>query len=99
MSTRVTGWKRSIKLKDLLSDDGSTENVRRVAAEMATRLKRLRDYDEDGIDDFSSTVEELADIATCKDSDYSLEFTPLMHFNACLEAIYDWADAERVWIS
>lgn len=95
----VRGWKRTVKLKDLLSDDDSAANARRIAGLMAARLKRLPYYEEGGIDDFSSTVEEFEGIATSTAEDYDEDWTVLRHFNACMSALYDWADAERVWIA
>lgn len=94
------GWKRALKLKDLLGPDDSPEEVRRVAREMSDRLKKLPDYEEGDLDGFSEIVDEMADIATSSAADYAAENSTISrHFNDVLSALYDWADAERVWIA
>ena len=98
-SSATRRWKRTVQLKDLLSEDGAAANTRRIAGQVAARLKRLPYYEEGGIDDFSSTVEEFEGIAESTDDDYELDWRPVDHFNACMSALYDWADAERVWIA
>ena len=99
MSITMGRWRKTIHLKDLLSDDDSPANVRRVAAEMARRLKKQRGYTEGGFDDFSVLVEEMDGIAKSTPDDYNEGLSILEHFNSCMAALYDWADAERVWIA
>lgn len=99
MTVQVGRWRKTVKLKDLLSLDDSDENVRRVAKAMSDRLKRQKDYEEDGYDDFSQTVDDMAQLATCADDEHDGGYTLCDHFNDCMAAIYDWADAERVWIA
>lgn len=96
---RQRGWKRTLHLKDLLSDDESPENARRVAGQLAARLKRVREYEEGSMDEFTEMVDEIADIQTSSPEEYQPDFTVTQHLNACLSALYDWADAERVWIA
>lgn len=95
----MANWKRKIKLKHLLGSDTSDEAAKEAARAVSAILKRQPEYEEDGIDDFSQAVNEMADIAASDDDpSYTTTFTRTRHFNLCLDAVYDWADAERVWI-
>lgn len=94
MSITMGRWRKTIKLKDLLSEDDSPENVRRVAAKVTARLKREPEYDPFGDDVFSDVVERMNDIAKSDMAGCGCD-----RFNDVLADLYDWADAERVWIA
>jgi protein involved in polysaccharide export with SLBB domain len=84
------GWRKTIRLKHLLSSDDSPENARRVAGKVARVLLREPEY-EHGDVEFGYIADEMlllaeSDDGTCAD------------FNEILADLYDWADAERVWI-
>jgi hypothetical protein len=100
IARRHAMWKRAIYLKDLLSTDGTPEGARTAARGFADRLKRQPGYEPGGLDDFSQIVDEFDGIAESTPGDYTGEDQTVRgHFNAVLSALYDWADAERVWIS
>jgi hypothetical protein len=91
----MTRWRKTIRIKQFLSDDGSDANAREVAGRVADVLKRQREYTtldrRDFDDEYSDLADEFSDLAasndgTCED------------FNALLMYLYDWADANRVWI-
>lgn len=97
-------WRKTIRIKQFLSEDGSDGNVRKVAGEIAAVLKAQREYTpfdseaRDFNDEFSDIVDELAGIAADDCSAYDSGWTRCSHFNSVLVGLYDWADANRVWI-
>lgn len=100
VSQRRAAWKRTIRLKDLLGPENDGAAVRTCAAAMVARLKRVRGYEQHGMDSLSQIVDELEGIAESTPDEYADEnWTILQHFNGVLSELYDWADAERVWIA
>lgn len=96
----MRGWKRTITLKELLGPDRDGAAVRACARVMSDRLKHQGPYVQDGLDEFSEIVDEMFAIAESTPADYTAEdWTILNHFNLVMSALYDWADAERVWIA
>ena len=78
---RKTHWDRTVKFRDLLSDDTSSENAKRVGKGIAERVAaaipdgdRLRD------DDLAYIIECLSAVEDCDE------------LNDCLSDLYDWAD-------
>jgi hypothetical protein len=91
----MTHWRKTIHLKQFLSDDDSDSNAREAAAKIGAVLKRQPEYREGEFDDFSVIADEMADIEHDPHDD---GYRVVTHVNDCLAALYDWADAERVWI-
>lgn len=91
-------WKHRIQLKDVLGDDDSPEGTRAAARVMHVRLERALATAPLSSDEFDPL--ELAGIS---DEFHSLGFvdhSPSVHdFNAAMNALYDWADAVRVWVA
>jgi hypothetical protein len=92
-------WRKTVVLKDLLSADDSDGTTRECAAGFARVLKRLPEHKTDY--ELQEVVVELEDIA-CEGSTGDDVFggcsTLCEWFNAVLSNLYDWADAERIWI-
>ena len=91
-------WKYEVKVKDLLGDDDSNERAVEIAKELAKRMrtalpdKLLNVQDDDYDDEITSIIEDL--------ETFNLEMSTdiCSIFNERLDEIYDWADANRVWI-
>ena len=84
----MANWRKTVNIKDLLTEDDSPENVVSVAAQV---VKRLRNAFPDPDDDLNCILVEIEDI----DID---DKRPELLFNDSLNSLYDWADAERVWL-
>lgn len=99
------GWRKTIRIKQFLGPDVSDEGVRKAAGQIAAVLRRQHEYfspdspARDVDDEFSDIAEEFEYIAIDLDDAYEVaDWTRLGHFNATLGDLYDWADANRVWI-
>ena len=79
----MTRWTRKVQIRDLLTDDESAEAIKAVANAIISRLP----------DAPTSRIAKARDMA---DEDPE---TALLVFNAGLDAVYDWADFNRVWLS
>jgi hypothetical protein len=79
-------WRRTIDLKQFLSDDDSDENARKVAGRIATVLRRQPEYDELNFSELALIVQELETVENARE------------LNETLAEVYDWADGERIWI-
>lgn len=84
-------WRKTVRLKQLLSHDAEIPSsvLRETALKFAERLKREPEYETDI--DLLTIVDQFEDIAEADDA-------TLQDFNDLLAELYDWADAERVWI-
>lgn len=92
-------WRKRVALKDLLSDDDSDEATRKAAGEFVKRLKRLPEYESDfELEQIVSEFEDIASADSAGDDAFGGRFSLCDWFNAVLANLYDWADAERVWI-
>lgn len=81
----MSTWKETVRLADVFHDDALP--LREKGETIVTRLRALR---AEGVDlDFDNTLEELTDAAEADDVGW---------FDQVWHAVYDWADAERVWI-
>lgn len=96
----MAAWRSRIQLKHLLDDDDlSEENVRHIACSFHKRLEawrtrraRSRCPGRFDLDELESISDEFHSIAVMTDGgDHTW-------FNNVLAALYDWADAQRVWI-
>ncbi len=78
----MAGWKRTVKIKHLLTDEETPEAIKKAADGIISRLP----------DAPTAKLEKARDMA---DSDPE---TALLVFNDGLSRVYDWADANRVWL-
>ena len=77
-------WKHTFRMRDLLIEDGSLENVRRTAKELSRRMKQsglFADYDGELL------IEQFRDDGIDVDD-----------FNEILDAFWDYCDAHRIWV-
>lgn len=82
-------WDHDVQIKDLLdTDDLSPENVQKVGKQVADRLcnSPWLTAKPDGKEELTGIIEEFDDV----EDEH--------HFGLVLDAMYDLADADRVWI-
>jgi len=79
----MTHWTRTIQIRDLLTGEEDSEAIKRVADGL---ISRLPDAPMDRISKARSMADEDPEVA-------------LLVLNRGLDAIYDWADFNRVWLS
>ena len=77
-------WDRTVKFRELLSDDTNDLRAQRVGLEISRRVDiaipeddKLRD------DDLTEIIERFQEVVNCDD------------LNDCLEDLYDWGDRDR----
>lgn len=101
LSRRSVGkpsWETQVQIKDLLKDLEGDENIIAAAHAVAKRLRNampeeLLDTDSNDYDDeLVDIIDDLETYAPAMCSDFSGTF------NETLDALYDWADINRVWI-
>ena len=87
-------WKRTIKLKDLLTDDETDAGVQAAAIEVHSRLEdwRKEHYPDDF--DLEEISDEFHSVWYCDDDPGDR----LAWFNSVLWNFYDWADDNLVWV-
>jgi len=83
-------WRKKVNIKQFLSDDGSPENAAKVARQIVGLLKSECSQ-EIGEDD------ELAEIVGWMEC-IEVEEDACEILNCYLNDLYDWADANRVWM-
>jgi len=103
-------WDRTVNIKDTLSAhpiadmdefDSLELTASRIAAVLRASLPSYYfDVQHEEFDfTFNEAVESLEDMrAEYMRRDKKDGFDPVEEFNDCLEAIYDWADINRVWL-
>ena len=84
----IANWRKTVNIKDLLTDDDSPENCVRVASVIVERLRKAFPEPPDNLE---WILDEFEDISAD-------DKRPSVLFNDTLESLYDWADAERVWL-
>ena len=84
----MTKWRKTVNIKDLLGDDESPEEVVRVAAAIVGRFNKAFPDPDYGLEDIISEFEDIR----------VDDKRPCLLFNDTLSSLYDWADAERVWL-
>jgi hypothetical protein len=75
-------WKQRVKIKDLLTEEETPEAIKRAADGIIQRLPW-------------APTNRLAKARDMADADPE---TALLVFNDGLNRVYDWADANRVWL-
>lgn len=102
-------WNRRVDIRSIIQEDQSNESPEHIA-DISTRIaKTLRshlpksyfditsaDYDPD----LEETVEtmETCTVESLIEDKKLLNIDPVKNFNYWLEAIYDWADYNRIWL-
>lgn len=101
-------WSRSINIKSILSEDQGNESPEHVAkvANSIAKLIRSRlpatmlDWKSDECDfDFLDAIESMEECTVkslAEDKANGVEAVEML--NGWLDQIYDWADANRVWL-
>ena len=76
-------WTKTVNIKPFITEDDSDVAARRCATGIrALLVENVIDYDYD----FQSILDDLEAVETCEDVSYTLN------------ALYDWADANNVWL-
>jgi len=78
----MTKWARTIRIKDLISEDADADAIKKAATGIAERLPS------------SAPTGRLLKAAEMADDDPEIA---LLVFNNGLDRIYDWADYAGVW--
>lgn len=86
-------WKHKIDIKQYLGEDDSPEAVRSAAKGVVAELNKLRIA-------FAGAYAEYDLLEMIEGFEFVTEDdTPdVAEFNYILSDLYDWADAERVWL-
>lgn len=84
-------WRKTVNIKQFLSDDGSPENAAKVASQIATLLKAECPLEVQEDDELSEIVEWMECISA--DDDDACDI-----LNGHLDDLYNWADTNRVWM-
>ncbi len=83
----MTTWKYEVNIKDLLDVDEPTDaDANRIGVTIAARLTQAfsaRMEDDTQLEDIVQAMEEIADVED---------------FDNILENLYDYADAEGIWL-
>jgi hypothetical protein len=79
-------WRKTVKIKDLLTDDETPEAIKAAATGIRKRLPGAPD----------ALLRKMSKARDMADADPE---TALLVFNDALSGIYSWADAERIWLS
>lgn len=90
MMTRRRDWLRTVKFRDLLSDDSSDETAVRVGKLIAARVANaVPETDKLRDDELTEIIERLGeDVDDCGD------------LNEALSDLYDWGDSgKRLFVS
>jgi hypothetical protein len=94
-------WSNRIQLKDLLSDDVSPESLARTATGIAARIRAALPeavFDVTS-DDYDQFMDEIVDDLECWSAEGNAAVKEAQDIlDGRLDEIYDWADANRVWI-
>lgn len=101
-------WSRKVDIKAILRENQSSEDPAVIAAKAVAIAKLLRaqvpahlfDITHPEFDfDFVDTVEMLEDCTVASlAGDLANGVEALEMMNGWLESLYDWADAQRVWL-
>ena len=76
-------WQRTVKIRDLLTDEETPEAIKKAADGIIERLPNAP----------TSRLKKARDMAEADPE------TALLVFNDGLNRVYDWADEHRVWLS
>lgn len=77
-------WKHKLDLRDIFHSEAHTFTNRRDI--IVARIQRSKFWDEDD-DELTALTEELADAEDAE------------QFNSPWDALYDWFNANRVWVA
>ena len=77
-------WDRTVRFRDLLSDDTSDENAIRVGKAIAKRVNRaIPETDRIRDDELTDIIDQLECVEDCEE------------LNSVLNDLYDWGDAGK----
>ena len=82
----MTNWKKSIKLKDLLTKDEGHEEVQKVMNAIADRVEESGLFPELDLTPFRNIPEGDG------------VMTPVRYANILMERVYNYADEALIWI-
>jgi hypothetical protein len=101
-------WDKTIDIKSILHEDqgnGSAEHIAHISVRIAALLRaRLPEsFFEFGHENHDETLVDAIEAmeectAASLEKDVAEGFDPTESFNGWLESIYDWADANRIWL-
>ncbi len=101
-------WSRHIDIKAILHEDQantSPEHIAAISVRVAALLRAhlpasVFDFGSDDFDaDLIEAVEAMEECSVSSlDEDAKNGVEPVEMFNGWLESIYDWADANRIWV-
>lgn len=77
-------WKHKLDLRDIFHSEAHTFTNRRDI--IVSRIQRAKFWDEDDVE----LVDICEELSATEDND---------EFNGTWSVFYDWADANRVWVS
>jgi hypothetical protein len=83
----MTNWRKSIKIKHLLTESEEYADVKEVMSKVADELSKHGEFKE------LSLISKLRNIPAGDDV-----ITPTDYANKLLRQVYDIADMERIWI-
>lgn len=94
-------WSKSIQIKDLFSDDEDPQTLATVATGIAARIRAALPAGTFDVtsDDYDQTLDEIVEDLESWTAEGSAAAPDAQEdLNGRLDEIYDWADANRVWI-
>lgn len=91
-------WDRTVKIRHLLTEEDSPENAAKVGAAIASilRAKLPSRWFDPHSDEFDDDIDEIAYEMSRIDA---ADPKALDSVNLLIDELYDWADANRVWIA
>lgn len=84
----MANWQRNLDLRDIWSMGEDEEKIPELAGIVATRLKALKPFGDEDIDDEKADiVQDFEELAKMKPEDCTFD-----DFNNTLDRLYDWGD-------
>lgn len=93
----MSKWLHTINIKQHLTEDESWEGMISAANNIAKELSKLPEHFFEDFS-FSDDVEFLNGLCMEDSNVYASEQELLSEINYCLHCIYDFADAELIWL-
>lgn len=93
----MSKWLHKVNIEQYLTEDESWEGMIFAANNIAKELNTLPEHFFEDFS-FSDNVGFLSGLCMEDSSVYASEQELLSEINYCLHCIYDFADAERIWL-